>query len=102
RRGERRQGVGRVRRGGRHHLCRDSAAAPIRALGGDGGRVTGSRRVLVCDDEPQVVRALKVVLQDAGFDVIPASTAEEALDQAAVRPPEAAIVDLVLPDGDGV
>jgi two-component system, OmpR family, KDP operon response regulator KdpE len=64
--------------------------------------VTGSRRVLVCDDEPQVVRALKVVLQDAGFDVIPASTAEEALDQAAVRPPEAAIVDLVLPDGDGV
>lgn len=64
--------------------------------------MTGSRRVLVCDDEPQVVRALKVVLQDAGFDVIPASTAEEALDQAAVRPPEAAIVDLVLPDGDGV
>jgi two-component system KDP operon response regulator KdpE len=61
-----------------------------------------ARRVLVCDDEPQVVRALKVVLQEYGFEVLPAATAEEALDQAAVRPPEAAIIDLVLPDGDGV
>jgi two-component system KDP operon response regulator KdpE len=61
-----------------------------------------ARRVLVCDDEPQVVRALKVVLQESGFEVLPAATAEEALDQAAVRPPEAAIIDLVLPDGDGV
>src|SRR4029453_15595810 len=33
---------------------------------------------------------------------IPTATAEEALDRAAVRPPEAAIVDLVLPDKDGI
>jgi len=59
-------------------------------------------RVLVVDDEPQIVRALKVVLREAGFEAIPAETASEALDLAAVRPPEAAIVDLVLPDGDGV
>jgi two-component system KDP operon response regulator KdpE len=59
-------------------------------------------RVLVLDDEPQIVRALKVVLREAGFEAVPAATASEALDQAAVRPPEAAIVDLVLPDGDGV
>ena len=60
------------------------------------------RRVVVCDDEPHVNRALKVVLQEAGFEVIPTATAAEALDQAAVRPPEAAIIDLVLPDQDGV
>jgi two-component system, OmpR family, KDP operon response regulator KdpE len=59
-------------------------------------------RVLVVDDEPQIVRALKVVLREAGFEAIPAETASEALDLAAVRPPDAAIVDLVLPDGDGV
>jgi len=59
-------------------------------------------RVLVVDDEPQIVRALKVVLREAGFEAVPASTAAEALDLAAVRPPQAAIVDLVLPDGDGV
>jgi two-component system KDP operon response regulator KdpE len=58
--------------------------------------------VLVVDDEPQIVRALKVVLREAGFEAVPSETAAEALDAAAVRPPEAAIVDLVLPDGDGV
>jgi two-component system KDP operon response regulator KdpE len=58
--------------------------------------------VLVVDDEPQIVRALKVVLREAGFEAIGAETAAEALDLAAVHPPEAAIVDLVLPDGDGV
>jgi two-component system, OmpR family, KDP operon response regulator KdpE len=60
------------------------------------------RRVLVVDDEPQILRALRVVLRDAGFEAVPAETAGEALDLAAVRPPDAAIVDLVLPDGDGV
>ncbi len=60
------------------------------------------RRVLVCDDEPQILRALKVILREAGFEPVPAETVEEALDAAAVRPPDAAIVDLVLPDGDGV
>ncbi len=60
------------------------------------------RRVLVCDDEPQILRALKVVLREAGFEPLAAATAEEALDLAAVRPPDAAILDLVLPDGDGV
>jgi two-component system, OmpR family, KDP operon response regulator KdpE len=64
--------------------------------------MSNARRILVCDDEPQVVRALKVVLQEAGFEVIPTATAAEALDQAAVRPPEAAIIDLVLPDQDGI
>lgn len=64
--------------------------------------MNGSRRVLICDDEPQVLRALKIVLGDAGYEVVPASNASEALDRAAVRPPEAAIIDLVLPDQDGV
>ena len=59
-------------------------------------------RVLVVDDEPQIVRALKVVLREAGFEAVPAETGSQALDLAAVRPPEAAIVDLVLPDLDGI
>jgi two-component system KDP operon response regulator KdpE len=59
-------------------------------------------RVLVCDDEPQILRALRITLRDAGFDVIPAATAAEALDAAALRVPDAAILDLVLPDGDGI
>jgi len=58
--------------------------------------------VLVVDDEPQIVRALKVVLREAGFEPVPAETGSQALDLAAVRPPDAAIVDLVLPDLDGI
>jgi two-component system KDP operon response regulator KdpE len=62
------------------------------------GEPARQARVLVVDDEPQIVRALKVVLREAG----PAETGAEALDLAAVRPPDAAIVDLVLPDMDGI
>jgi two-component system KDP operon response regulator KdpE len=61
-----------------------------------------SPRVLVCDDEPQILRALRIVLREAGFEVVPAASAREALDAAALRAPDAAIVDLVLPDGDGI
>ena len=59
-------------------------------------------RVLVCDDEQQILRALRVILRDAGYEALPAASVEEALDAAAVGRPDAAIVDLVLPDGDGV
>jgi two-component system, OmpR family, KDP operon response regulator KdpE len=61
-----------------------------------------SERVLVVDDEPQILRALRIILRDAGFEVLQAGTVQEALDAAALRPPAAAIVDLVLPDGDGI
>jgi two-component system KDP operon response regulator KdpE len=64
--------------------------------------VTGHERVLVCDDEPQILRALRVVLREAGFDPVVTATVAEALDVAAVRPPDAAILDLLLPDGDGI
>ena len=59
-------------------------------------------RILVCDDEPQILRALRVILRDARFEAVPAASGEEALDLAAVKPPEAAILDLMLPDLDGV
>jgi two-component system, OmpR family, KDP operon response regulator KdpE len=64
--------------------------------------MTAGRRVLVCDDEPQILRALRVILGDAGFDVTTAASAGEALDRTTVERPDAAIIDLVLPDRDGV
>ncbi|HYB31652.1 MAG TPA: response regulator transcription factor [Solirubrobacteraceae bacterium] len=59
-------------------------------------------RILVVDDEQQILRALRVILREAGFEPLPASTAEEALDVAAIQRPDAAIIDLLLPDLDGV
>ena len=62
----------------------------------------GRARVLVCDDEAQILRALRVILRDAGYEALPASSGEEALDVAAVANPSAGVVDLVLPDIDGI
>ena len=58
-------------------------------------------RVLVVDDEPQILRAVQMKLRDAGYTVDTASTAKEALSKAAMRPPKAIILDVLLPDGRG-
>ena len=59
------------------------------------------QRVLVVDDERQILRALELKLRNAGYTVDTASTAKEALAQAAMQPPEAVILDLLLPDRSG-
>ncbi len=59
-------------------------------------------QILVVDDEPQILRALETTLRGAGYDVETAATGEDALTQAAVRPPEGVILDLVLPGKSGV
>jgi two-component system, OmpR family, KDP operon response regulator KdpE len=58
-------------------------------------------RVLVVDDEPQFLRALETNLRGAGYEVETATTAKEALAAAGLRPPDAIILDLLLPDGTG-
>jgi len=60
-----------------------------------------SVRVLVVDDEVQFLRALATNLRGAGYEVETAGTAREALDAAALRPPDAVVLDLLLPDGTG-
>jgi len=62
----------------------------------------GEGRILVVDDEPHILRALQATLRGAGYDVVAAATGEEALRSAAVRPPKAVILDLVLPDRHGL
>jgi two-component system KDP operon response regulator KdpE len=57
--------------------------------------------VLVVDDEPQFLRALQTNLRGAGYDVATAGTAADAVNSAALRPPDAIILDLLLPDGRG-
>jgi two-component system KDP operon response regulator KdpE len=59
-------------------------------------------RVLVVDDEPQIVRGLKIILRSAGYTVEAAETKAEAMAVLASRPPDALVLDLVLPDGRGV
>ncbi len=58
-------------------------------------------RVLVVDDEPQILRFLKPGLTAGGFDVIVAETAAEAMKSAATQAPDVMVLDLGLPDKDG-
>jgi len=59
-------------------------------------------RVLVVDDEPQILRALRINLRVRDYEVHVAATGAEALKVAAQYPPDLVILDLGLPDLDGV
>jgi two-component system, OmpR family, KDP operon response regulator KdpE len=58
--------------------------------------------ILVIDDEAQILRALRTILTAKGFRVSAASRGEEGLTMAAAQPPDLIILDLSLPDMDGV
>jgi two-component system KDP operon response regulator KdpE len=64
--------------------------------------MNSATRVLVVDDEPQILRGLKIILRAAGYTVDTADTKAAALAALAARPPDALVLDLVLPDGEGV
>jgi len=61
-----------------------------------------STRILVVDDEPQILQALGTTLRGAGYEIETAETGEDALVKAKVRPPDGVILDLVLPGMSGV
>ncbi|WP_374329755.1 response regulator [Aestuariivirga sp.] len=58
-------------------------------------------RILVVDDEPQIIRFLKPALGAAGYDVVTAANAAEAIRLSATQSPDAVLLDLGLPDKDG-
>jgi two-component system, OmpR family, KDP operon response regulator KdpE len=59
-------------------------------------------RVLVVDDEPQILRALAINLRARRYEVFTAANGTQALATAATHPPDLVILDLGLPDMDGV
>ncbi len=61
-----------------------------------------SPHVLVIDDEPQIGRALRTILTEKDFSVTTATRGEEGLTLAAADPPDVVILDLGLPDMDGI
>src|SRR5512132_4303432 len=78
------------------------SASTSRFSGGASGRQVSPPRVLVVDDEPQFRRALRLVLRANGYEVSEAATGEAALDALAVESFDLLILDLMLPDMDGV
>lgn len=73
------------------------------AAAGTGAAVAaGEARLLVVDDEPTILELLSGSLRFAGFDVVTASSGGGALRAAAARRPDLILLDVMLPDGDGL
>jgi two-component system KDP operon response regulator KdpE len=64
--------------------------------------MSNAPHILVVDDEPQIQRAIRTILTEKGFKVTTASRGEEGLTLAAANEPDMVILDLGLPDMDGV
>ena len=58
--------------------------------------------ILIIDDEPQILRALKTILSAHHFRVAAAANGEQGLALAVAQPPDVIILDLTLPDMDGI
>ena len=64
--------------------------------------MSNAPHILVIDDEPQILRAMRTILTEKQFKVTTASRGEEGLTLAAANEPDLIILDLGLPDMDGV
>ena len=64
-------------------------------------RINPTPRVLVVDDEEDFLELSEIALNEAGFGVIKARSAEEALKLSSEEPPDIAFLDLYIPGGDG-
>jgi two-component system KDP operon response regulator KdpE len=58
--------------------------------------------ILVVDDEPQILRVMRASLPIRGYEVITASSGEDALDQLSKQVPDLVILDLVMPETSGL
>ncbi len=60
-----------------------------------------TKRVLLAEDEPNIVESLKFLLERSGFEVLIASDGQQALDLASAESPDVLVLDLMLPKADG-
>ncbi|WAC19555.1 response regulator [Luteolibacter sp. SL250] len=64
--------------------------------------MNASAKALIIDDEPQLRRLLRIVLESKGYEVYEAETGNLGLGEAAFRRPDVILLDLGLPDMDGI
>ena len=79
-----------------------ATGAPERGAGASAAPPQARARVLIVDDEPAMLRALRINLRVRKYDVTTAATGRDALTEAGRPPPDAVILDRGLPDVDGI
>ncbi len=67
-----------------------------------GAKPTGARRVVVAEDDKDLRTVLRLALEWAGYQVIAVRTGHEAVAACAAESPDLLVVDLTLPDADGL
>jgi len=60
------------------------------------------KRILVVDDEPNIIELIRMNLSKSGFVIIPALTGQQALEEAGKQRPDLILLDIMLPDIDGL
>ena len=63
--------------------------------------VSGQKRILICDDDPAILRVLQVNLEVEGYETLLAHHGEEALEVANAEKPDLIILDIMMPRLDG-
>ena len=61
----------------------------------------GKKKILVVDDEPEMVKMLQMSLETASYEVITAYNGQEGIDKTKKERPDAIIMDLMMPEKDG-
>ena len=74
---------------------------PMAARSRRAGAIATMAKVLVVDDDPSLLRALRLGLQAGGHDVVTAANGEQGISQTALTSPDIVVLDLGLPDIDG-
>ena len=59
------------------------------------------KRILVVDDEPDIVEMIKVALESASYQVLTAFNGNECLEKAKKEKPDAIVLDIMMPEKDG-
>jgi len=61
----------------------------------------GKKKILVVDDEPEIVEMLRMCLETASYEVVAAYNGQEGIDKTKKERPDAIILDLMMPEKDG-
>src|SRR5213594_877641 len=89
-------------RWGRRPPSRPTRRKPVGTKDPEASPGTPRPLVLVVEDEPQMMRFLRATLPSQGYRVVEAATGQQGLVEAAMRSPDLVLLDLGLPDMDGV
>ncbi|HKJ11377.1 MAG TPA: response regulator [Ornithinimicrobium sp.] len=85
----------------RHEETEDTPRRVRRDLPSRGGGKDSCPTVLVVDDDPSVLEVVCTILESRDYRAVPASSGEEALARALAEPPDAVVLDLIMPGTDG-